>query len=144
MKAYIHILEYIIDMWDPEQQHFLVGTHILTINIEEIYFLTRISRRGRPVVLSGPQGGEISLDDIIDRYCALGTHAQSRKLHIQHIADRPLRMVVYTIEKVSRTRSAHLTTREHMMYSLECMDPTVFNWCEGMLVSLKDQLNKRK
>ena len=69
---------------------------------------------------------------------------QSRKLCIQSIVDRPLRTVVYTIGKVSRTRFAHLTTRSHMLYALECMGPTVFNWCEGMLVSLKEKLNKFK
>ena len=83
MKAYIHLLEYIIDMWDPEQQHFVVGTQILTLEIEDIYFLSGLSRRGRLVVLSVPRGGEPSLDDLIDQYCALGTYAQSRKLRIQ-------------------------------------------------------------
>ena len=115
MKEYIRLLECIIDMWDPEQQHFVVGTHILTIDIEDIYFLIGLSRRGRPLVLSVPQGGESSLDDLIDQYCALGTYAQSRKLHIQQIVDRPLRMLVYTIGKVVGTRFSHLTTRSHML-----------------------------
>ena len=83
MKAYLHLLEYIIDMWDPKQQHFVVRTHILNIDIEDIYFLTGLSQRGKPVVLSGPRGGELSLDNIIDRYYALGMHAQSGKLCIQ-------------------------------------------------------------
>ena len=26
MKAYVCLLEHIIHMWDPEQQHFVVGT----------------------------------------------------------------------------------------------------------------------
>ena len=52
--------------------------------------------------------------------------------------------MVYTIGKVVGTRSTHLTTRSHMLYALKCTDPTVFNGCEGMLVSLKDQLNKCK
>ena len=83
MKAYIHLLEYIIDMWDPEKQQFLVGTHTLTIDIKDIYFLTGMSQRGIQVVLYDPRGGEIFLDDIIDRYCALGMHAQSGKLRIK-------------------------------------------------------------
>ena len=33
MKAYIHLLKYIIDTWDIEQQHFVVRSHILTIDI---------------------------------------------------------------------------------------------------------------
>ena len=36
MKAYIRLLEYIIDMWDPEQQHFVFGTHTFPIDIEDI------------------------------------------------------------------------------------------------------------
>ena len=73
---------------------------------------------------------ETSLDDLIDQYCALGMESQYGKLRIQSIVDRPLRTVVYMIGKVDETRPAHLTTRSHMMYSLECIEPTVFNWCE--------------
>ena len=127
MKAYVCLLEYIIDMWDPEQKHFVVGVHTLPIEIENMYFLTSLSRRGRPVVLSRARGGETSLDDLIDQYSALGMESQSGKLRIQSIVDRPLRTIVYTIGKVDGTRSSHLTTRSHMLYALECMEPTVFN-----------------
>ena len=53
--------------------------------------------------------------------------------------------MAFTIEKIVVTRLAHLTTRVQMLYALECMDPmdpTIFNWSEGLLVSLKDQLTK--
>ena len=43
MKAHVHLLEYIIDMWDPDQEHFVVGVHIMPTEIEEIYFLTILS-----------------------------------------------------------------------------------------------------
>ena len=127
MKAYVCLLEYIIGMWDPDQENFVVGIHTLSIEIEYIYFLNRLSRRGSPVFLSGAQRGETSLDDLIDQYYALGTESQSGKLHIQSIADYPLRKVVYTIKMVARTRSTHLTTKSHMLYALQCMEPTVFN-----------------
>ena len=52
MKAHVRLLEYIIDMWDADQEHFVVGVHILPIEIEDIYFLTGLSMRGIPVVLS--------------------------------------------------------------------------------------------
>ena len=96
------------------------------------------------MVLSGSQGGEFSLDDMMGIYCALGTHAQSGKLPIKQIVDHPLRTMVYTIGNVVETRSAHLTTREHMLYALECMTPTVFKWCKGMLAILNDRLKTRK
>ena len=36
MRAYVQLLGYLIQMWDLDQQHFQVGTHILTIDVEEI------------------------------------------------------------------------------------------------------------
>ena len=36
MKAHIWLLEYIISMWDPNQEHFVVGVHIFPIKIEYI------------------------------------------------------------------------------------------------------------
>ena len=38
MKAHVRLLEYIIDMWDLDQEHFMVGVQILPIEIKDIYF----------------------------------------------------------------------------------------------------------
>ena len=56
--------------------------------------------------------------------------------------DRPLRAIAFTIEKVEGSKDSHQMTRAHMLYVLECMDPTIFNWSEGILVSVKDRLKK--
>ena len=53
MKAHIRLLEYIIDMWDPDQENFVVGFDMLPIEVEDIYFLTGFSMRGSQAVLSG-------------------------------------------------------------------------------------------
>ena len=127
MKAHAQLLEYIIDMWDPKQENFVVGVHILPIEVEDIYFLTGLSMRGSQAVLSRARGGEAFLEDIIDQHCALGIESQFEKLQIKSIVYIPLRTVVYTIGKVAGTRSAHLTTRSHMLYALQCMEPTIFN-----------------
>ena len=87
MRAYVRLLEYLIHMWDPDQQHFWVGTHTLTIDVKDIYFLTGLSQRRSPIVLTGPRGGEISMDDLIDEYCAVGTRSQGGKIPIKHIVD---------------------------------------------------------
>ena len=42
-NPYIHILEYIIAMWDPEMQHFVLKRQTLTIDIKDIYFLIGMS-----------------------------------------------------------------------------------------------------
>ena len=51
MKAHVRLPQYIIDMWYPDQEHFVIRVHILPVEIEYIYFLTSLSMRGSPVVL---------------------------------------------------------------------------------------------
>ena len=58
------------------------------------------------------------------------------------MTDRPIRTVLFTIEKVAGSWYFHQTTLYHMLYPLECMDPTILNWSEGLIVSLKYQLTK--
>jgi hypothetical protein len=43
MRAQIRLLEYLVHMWDPDQQVFHVGFHTLSLDIEDMYFLTRLS-----------------------------------------------------------------------------------------------------
>ena len=75
MKAHVRLLEYIIDMWDPDQENFVVGVHIIPIEIKDIYFLTNLSMGGIPILLSGAQKGEGSSYDIIDQCFLLGTES---------------------------------------------------------------------
>ena len=118
MKFYIRLVEYIIDMWNPDQRHFVVWTHTLTIDIDDIYFLTGLSHRGRQVVPFYPQGGDSTLYYLIDRYYLLGMHSQFGKLTIKWIVDRTLRKVVYTIGKFVGTISSHMTTKACMLYAI--------------------------
>ena len=39
MRAQLILLEYLVHMWDVDQQLFHVGVHTLTLDIEDIYFL---------------------------------------------------------------------------------------------------------
>ena len=54
MRAYVHLLEHMIPIWDPDRQHFVNGTHTLTLDVEDIYFLNGLSHKERPVTLIGP------------------------------------------------------------------------------------------
>ena len=40
MVSHKRLLEHILQLWNPEQQYFEVGDHILTVEVEDIYFLT--------------------------------------------------------------------------------------------------------
>ena len=54
MTSYECLLERILCMWNPEKSYFKVGAHVLTIEVEYIYFLSSLSRRGASVSLTGP------------------------------------------------------------------------------------------
>jgi hypothetical protein len=46
MRAQLRLLEYLVHMWDVNEQAFYVGAHFLTIDIEDIYFLIDLSHCG--------------------------------------------------------------------------------------------------
>jgi hypothetical protein len=52
MRAQPRLLEYLVHMWDINEQAFHVGVHTLTLEIDDIYFLMGLSRRGSQVSLS--------------------------------------------------------------------------------------------
>jgi hypothetical protein len=53
MRAPLILLEYLVYMWDVDQQVFHVGVHVISLDIEDIYFLTGLSHRGVQVTLKG-------------------------------------------------------------------------------------------
>ena len=73
MVSHERLVEYILHMWNLKQQYFKVGEHVLTIEVEYIYFLTGLSRRGAPISLTGSHGGDMTTQELIDRHCLLST-----------------------------------------------------------------------
>ena len=69
MRAQLRLLEYLVGMWDMDQQVFHVGFHVLSIDIEDIYFLTGLSHCGAQVTLIGGRGGGLSMSEYIRVYC---------------------------------------------------------------------------
>ena len=119
-----------------------MGAHILTVEVEDIYFLTGLSRRGAPISLIGSCGGDITTRELIDRHCAPGTSTSGKKIPIKAVTDGPLQTVLFTMQRVVGSQGVHQASRAHMLYAIEAMAPTVFNWAEAMLLIFKDQLTK--
>ena len=101
------LLEHILQMWNPEQQYFEVGAHILTVEVEDIYFLIGLSIRGAPISLIGSCGGDIITRDLIDRHYALGTGKSGKKIPIRALMDGPLQIVLFTMERVAGSQGVH-------------------------------------
>ena len=101
MVSHEQFLEHILRMWNPEQQYFKVGAHNLTVEVEDIYFLTGLSRQGAPISLTGSREGDITTQELIDRHCIPGTRTSQNKIPIKAVRDGPLWTVLFTMQRVA-------------------------------------------
>ena len=118
----------------------MVGDQILEMDVDEIYFLTRSSRRGESMYFGGRGGSGESIDSYVSDLCVQGTRKQGGKLPIQHVIDIPLDTILFTMTRIAGSTSAHLASKSQVLISLRATDGVVFDWCSGLLENLKDQL----
>ena len=107
MSSHVRLCEYIVRMWNSEQQYLEVGAHVLTVEVEEIYFLTGLSRRGENISLTGPQGGDITTQELIDRHYFLSTQMSGKNIPIKEVMDLPIWTVIFTIQWVAGSQGDH-------------------------------------
>ena len=60
-----------MDYWDPDSESFQIDRMSLTIEVEDIYFITGLSQWGEVVNLCshGGPGGGLTIDEYIAVYC---------------------------------------------------------------------------
>lgn len=46
MRAQVGLLQWLVDRWNIQDQCFMIGSHPLEIELEDIYFLTSLPKRG--------------------------------------------------------------------------------------------------
>ena len=69
LRAKPRLLQMLVDYWDPNSESFQIDEMSLTIEVEDIYFITGLSRRGEVVNLCsrGPRDG-LTIDEYIVVY----------------------------------------------------------------------------
>ena len=97
------------------------------MEVEDIYFLMAFSRHGETISLTSPQGGDVITQELIECHYFPGTQMYGKKISIKEVMDLPLRIVLFTMQRLSRSQGAHQDSQSHMLYALEAMAPTVFN-----------------
>jgi hypothetical protein len=73
MRDQLRLLEYLVHMWDVNEQAYHMGSHTVTIDIENTYFSTGLSRCGSWVTLTGSKGGSEPMDYYVRYHCVSGT-----------------------------------------------------------------------
>jgi hypothetical protein len=87
--------------------------HTLTLEINEIYFLTGLSRRGSWVPLSGSKGGGEPMDYYVAHHCVPGIKKHSGKVSIKDVQDLPLRTILNTITWMVGSVTPHMALQSH-------------------------------
>ena len=107
MVSHKRLLEHRLRMWNLEQQCFEVGAHILTVEVEDIYFLTSLSRQGAPISLSSSRGGDVTTQELINHHCVPGTRTLGKKIPIKAVMDGPLWNFLFMMQRVDGIQGVH-------------------------------------
>ena len=57
MREQVDLLTGLVNSWNVQDQRFIIGGHQLEIELEDIYFLTGLSKRGEQLSLFGTRPG---------------------------------------------------------------------------------------
>ena len=145
MRQQISLLQYFLDAWDPIDQVFQIKGKSIPLKVQDIYFLTGLSRRGVTLSLSGSARGGESVRDYIFQFYRDGSQPnRDSKINIRDVTNRPLRTILFTFSRLAGSAALHLANRSYMQYARECLEPKVFNWCEVVLLVIKEQLSTVK
>jgi hypothetical protein len=137
MRAQVRLLEYLVHMWDPDQQVFHVGVHTLSLDIEDIYYLTGLSGCGYHVSLAGSRGGGLPMSEYYRLHYVLEAERSRGKVAIWGVRDLTLHTILFTIAHMAGRIAPHMVLQSYFQYSIECTEPQVFNWADAVLRRMK-------
>jgi hypothetical protein len=135
----------LVDYWDPDSESFNLDGKPLMIEVEDIYFLAGLSRRGEVVNLKSQGVGRgMKIKEYIDSHYIVGTEKVGSQLAIRAINNLSLKIVVLVLTRITGSTSLHQALRPLMFYSVECLRTTVYDWCTSLLDNMKSQLRECK
>jgi hypothetical protein len=85
MKREVLLLEHVIGLWDVAEQGFCIGTQLLTIELEDVYFLTDLSKRGVPISFTGQRALPEQVDMYLACHCVPGARLVGGRILIKDI-----------------------------------------------------------
>ena len=143
MKANTRLLEMLIDYWNIEEDAFMIDQMPLKIEVEDIYFITSLSRRWEVVHSRGRTWSSLSIEDYVQIYYPGHPKKVGSQISITHVASLLLRIILFTIARVNGLASLHQASRLTMSLVVDYLT-TIFDWCTPLLASMKSQLTSIK
>jgi hypothetical protein len=90
MHAQPRLLNALIDFWHPDAEAFMLEGQSLVPTIENIYFLTSLSRRGEPVNFRTFPVGQSKIFELIAEHFEAGTDCAGSQVPISKITNLSL------------------------------------------------------
>ena len=145
IQAQLELLQYMVSIWDENQEKFILRNQELEIEVSDVYFITRLLRRGAAPILTNTWPCMENMTMVIDRVCQGERKGSgSRKFDIQTIPDLTLRVVLHTIKRAAGSRAPHKATKTQLLLVVYFLASTIYNWVEAMKINMKCQLTKCK
>ena len=96
------------DYWDSDSKSFQIDGTSLTIELEDIYFITGLSRWGKVVNLHsrGPGGG-LTIDEYIAVYCYLEMEKVGSYIPTKSIQVLGLKAILLKLGRIAVLASLH-------------------------------------
>jgi len=142
MRAKVDFLQWPVDRWNIQDQCFMIGGHRLEIELEDIYFLTSLPKRGERLSLFGSKPGGQFVANLRLEFC--NDKTKDKRIDIKTIDHPKLKVITFTITRLCRSVALHVATGSQMQMAVDCYRGTIFNWCEAVLANVKGQLTRPK
>jgi hypothetical protein len=86
----------------------------------------------------------MKIEEYIDSHCVAGTPKVRSQIHIRAINNLILKIIVLVLTRITGSTSLHQASRPLMFYAVQCVRPTVYDWCTSLLNNMKGQLTECK
>ena len=98
----------LVDYWDPDSESFHIDGMSLTIEVEDIYFITRFPKRGEVVNLCShkPRGG-LTIDEYNAVYYFSDTKKVGSKILTNSIQVLGLKAILLALGRIAGIASLH-------------------------------------
>jgi hypothetical protein len=107
MRVQPRLLNALIDYWHPEAEVFMLEGQSLVPTIEDVYFLTSLSRRGEPVNFQTFPVGPSKVSELIDEYCEAGTNHRGSLVLVSRIISLTLQTILLLIGRITGAAAVH-------------------------------------
>lgn len=145
LRAQPKLLQYIVDLWDVNNQVCQLRDQVLEMDVSNVYFITGLSRRGvTPILTESRPFGE-KMSEVMERVCPRARlRSNSAKVDIPTVRDLTLKAVLFTITRAAGVQAPHEASKNHLLLAEECLNPTLFYWATAVTTNIKRQLTKCK